>query len=121
MLLVIFFDCILYRIVFLKIRNKIFNDLTYDFKDFPGRIYTEKDEKKRNAAEYHFSWFTFMFNSGVILVLLIIWRITITMSLSALSFDELFILILGLVCFYLAHFQMKLVYEICTPKNSIKS
>jgi len=120
-----FLDWIFYRNGIIRLRNRLLSGRNpYDFHDFPKRIYIEKDDAKRNAAEYHFAWFTFMFNSATILILLLISKSILTLIYEPITWSllptlkNLFVLVLSLICFSLAHFQMKVVHGLCPTKRS---
>lgn len=116
------FDIVLYRKALLRIRNRIFRGkrIPFSFEDFPRLIYTQETIAIRSAAEYHFAWFVFMINSATV-----IWLIPFIDPIKGLingdawsfvfgfSFGPLLLAIFGLVCLYLAHFQMSLVHDLC--------
>jgi len=116
------FDIVLYRKAMLRIRNRIYRGKRppFLFGNFPEFIYTQKNATIRNAAEYHFAWFAFMFNSATLILLIPIidpmrglisggtWPFVFEFSLS-----PLLLTIFSLVCFYLAHFQMSIVHDLC--------
>jgi len=123
-----YIDLALYRNpkIYTKIYPRLFpNKKAMIFEGFPSRVYKIRDPVNRGAAEYHFAWFCFMWNSGTaIMGLLILKAIMIVLSFTgvlSLAFSSVnhttslfffFFLVTSLLCFYLADFHARTVLHL---------
>jgi len=100
-----FIDLVFYRNVYPKIYSRLLPDRKpLSFEYFPRRVYTISDPVKRGAAEYHFAWFCFMFNSGTVITGLSI----LNLASSNINYiNSLFFLAISAFCFYLANFHAR--------------